>query len=129
MVNMWEHLYPHSSRGMTWHPPTDPHGFQEWGQRLDHFLLTEDFLSNTRGGLFAVDSMVNLRGEGSSDHNGLLLNLYQPGVSPSVYTLDVLGDTNVVITNLDNGRTKVFKAAECPRVSNLKFLGDLPKFS
>ena len=116
MVNMWEHLYPHSSRGMTWHPPTDPHGFQEWGQRLDHFLLTEDFLSNTRGG-FTVDSMVNLRGEGSSDHNGLLLNLYQPGVSPSVYTLDVLGDTNVVITNLDNGRTKVFKAAECPRVS------------
>ena len=59
--------------------------------------------------------MVNLRGEGSSDHNGLLLNLYQPGVSPSVSTLDALGDTNVVITNLDNGRTKVFKTAECPR--------------
>jgi exonuclease III len=31
--NAWEDLYPYSTEGMTWHPPTDPHGFNCWGQR------------------------------------------------------------------------------------------------
>ena len=73
LTNAWEYLYPSSSQGMTWHPPTDPQGLLGWGQRLDHFLVTPEFLSNSEK--YRLGSIMNLRGEGSSDHNGLLLEL------------------------------------------------------
>ena len=47
LTNAWEYLYPYSSQGMTWHPPTDPQGLLGWGQRLDHFLVTAEFLSSS----------------------------------------------------------------------------------
>ena len=67
LTNAWEELYPYSLEGMTWHPPTDPHGTKGWGQRLDHFLLSKDFISNK--GEYTLTSMINLRAQGSSDHN------------------------------------------------------------
>ena len=68
LTNAWEYLYPYSSQGMTWHPPTDPQGLLGWGQRLDHFLVTAEFLSSSSK--YRLGSIMNLRGEGSSDHNG-----------------------------------------------------------
>ena len=117
LSNAWEHLYPYSSEGMTWHPPSDPHGLQGWGQRLDHFLLGPEFL--TGKWIYQLQSMINFRGEGSSDHNGLLLNLTRPCESPSIGILstDETDNTDVLICNLDTKKSKTFKAAECPRIT------------
>ena len=113
--NAWEELYPYSTEGMTWHPPTDPHGENCWGQRLDHFLISPQLLSTTWK--YHLDSMINLRGEGSSDHNPLLLNMKLTSASPSVFALNAGNNTDIMICNLDTNKTKLFKAAECPRIS------------
>ena len=85
LSNAWEELYPYSTEGMTWHPPTDPHGVNCWGQRLDHFLISPQLLSFTWK--YHLASMINLRGEGSSDHNPLLLNLQLTSASPPIMML------------------------------------------
>ena len=95
LTNAWEELYPYSNEGMTWHPPTDPQGERGWGQRLDHFLLSNDFLSNR--GEYTLISLIDLRGEGSSDHNALLLNLQLTSELPSVSILNERGNTDVGI--------------------------------
>ena len=115
LTNAWEYLYPYSSQGMTWHPPTDPHGLLGWGQRLDHFLVTPEFLSSS--GKYRLGSIMNLRGEGSSDHNGLLLELLDSSELPVVSLLTDDSDNSIVIMNVDTGASKAFKAVECPRVS------------
>jgi hypothetical protein len=115
LSNAWEELYPYSTEGMTWHPPTDPHGVNCWGQRLDHFLISPQLLSFTWK--YHLASMINLRGEGSSDHNPLLLNLQLTSASPPIMMLSTDESTNVLISNLDTNKTKLFIAAECPRIS------------
>jgi exonuclease III len=115
LTNAWEELYPYSLEGMTWHPPTDPQGTKRWGQRLDHFLISKDFISNN--GEYTLISMINLRGQGSSDHNALLLNLQLTTELPSLAVLNSQENTDVVISNLDTKQSGTFKVAECPRVS------------
>jgi hypothetical protein len=61
--------------------------------------------------------MINMRGEGSSDHNALLLTLQLSGDIPSVFSLTAREDTDILISNLDTHQSKLFKAVECPRVS------------
>jgi exodeoxyribonuclease III len=117
LTNAWEELYPYSDEGMTWHPPTDPQGEKGWGQRLDHFLISKDFLSNH--GEYTLISMINLRGEGSSDHNALLLNLQLTSELSSVAILNERDNTDVVISNLDTNKSGTFKVAECPRITIL----------
>jgi exodeoxyribonuclease-3 len=117
LTNAWEELYPYSLEGMTWHPPTDPHGTKGWGQRLDHFLISEDFINNR--GEYSLISMINLRAQGSSDHNALLLNLQLTSEIPSIAILNLQENTNVVISNLDTKQTGIFKPAECPRITIL----------
>ena len=96
---------------MTWHPPTDPLGLKGWGQRLDHFLVTPDFLSNKWK--FTLDSVINFRGQGSSDHNPLMLTLRRPHELPCVQAVN----SDVEIKNLDTLKTKTFRPAECPRIT------------
>jgi hypothetical protein len=115
LSNAWEELYPFSTEGMTWHPPSDPRGLKCWGQRLDHFLISPSFLNSK--GKYNLVSMINMRGEGSSDHNALLLTLQLSGDIPSVFSLSAREDTDILISNLDTHQSKLFKAVECPRVS------------
>ena len=61
--------------------------------------------------------MINMRGEGSSDHNALLLTLQLSGDIPSVFSLSAHDDMDILISNLDTHQSKLFKAVECPRVS------------
>ena len=61
--------------------------------------------------------MNNLRGEGSSDHNPLLLNLELTSASPTICAMHVMDESSVVISNLDTNKSKLFIAAECPRIS------------
>jgi len=60
---------------------------------------------------------MNLRGEGSSDHNGLLLELLDSSDLPMVSLLREDLEAGVVIMNVDTGMSKVFKSVECPRIS------------
>ena len=115
LSNAWEELYPYSTEGMTWHPPSDPRGLKCWGQRLDHFLISPSFLNSK--GKYNLVSMINMRGEGSSDHNALLLTLQLSGDIPSVFSLSAHDDMDILISNLDTHQSKLFKAVECPRVS------------
>jgi hypothetical protein len=105
-------MHPTSDEGMTWHPPADPTGSLGWGQRLDHFLLPASFTRPSNG--LRLQSIKNLRGVGSSDHNPLLLTLSDPGSEceapqASVYRVD--------ITDKDTAKTHSFKSIECPRVT------------
>jgi hypothetical protein len=40
-VNLFEHLYPHDTHGQTWISPLDPTGMKEWGQRIDHSIVSQ----------------------------------------------------------------------------------------
>ena len=112
LTNAWEFLYPYSEEGMTWHPPTDPLGHRGWGQRLDHFLLSPEFLSERWK--YSIDSMTNFRGQGSSDHNPVLIKLRRPHDERCSLVTDVTG---VEILSLDSGKSTIFLPAKCPRVT------------
>ena len=124
--NVWEVLHPFSTEGMTWHPPTDPHGLLEWGQRLDHFLVPDSMLNGK--GLIRVQSIVNHRGVGSSDHNPLQLTLEKSHISSrqpltsanerninGIATVSELIAT-IEIKDVESGVRSHFKNIECPRV-------------
>ena len=65
-VNVFEHLYPTSQKGQTWVSPLDPFGYKNWGQRVDHFIVSENLLNHEAD--TQVEDMVTHQGLGNSDH-------------------------------------------------------------
>jgi len=95
-VNLFEHLHPMDPHCQTWVSPLDPLGNKEWGQRIDHSVVTKSLVDGTHT-LQAVNMEVFKLG--SSDHYPILTRLRPllPGdekvgtISQASHTLRVLG--------------------------------------
>ena len=130
-VNVWEHLKPNSKQGMTWHSIQDrkEHIYSR-GQRLDHFIVSENFTDGTNK--WQVDDIKVFQGVGSSDHCPLLLQLRKRDGEREaqnrlarerdavVRTLETgLQGSETVMIDLATGRERKFDSFRCPLITML----------
>ena len=91
-TNLFEHLYPKDTHGQTWVSPLDPRGIKEWGQRIDHSVVSQSLL-NGKCKVAATD--IKVYRLGSSDHWPILTTFkLAQELAPdpvTISTLTVLG--------------------------------------
>ena len=128
-VNVWEHLKPNSRQGMTWHSIQDRKDrIYNRGQRLDHFVVSDDFTDGTNK--WQIDDIKVFQGVGSSDHCPLLLLLRKRNGEIEarnrlarerdiiVRTLESgLKGAETVLVDLDTGRERRFDSFRCPVIT------------
>ena len=105
---------------MTWHPPPDQLGIMGWGQRLDHFVTSNELLNGENR--LAIASITNFRGVRSSDHNPLMITLKRDSKNKqqaNEIEKTIASDwiSTVVIRDLDSKTETTFNSIECPRIT------------